>query len=275
MTGTIVKSLEDIYYKTIFITGPSIMNTDSKTLGTYRLALIDDESDILVLAEKFLYKFDKKAKVFSYTSPKDFLKKYKENNHFFDVIVSDYEMTDLNGLELLIEVRKSSNTPFIIFTGKGREEIVIKALNLGVDFYVQKSTDSILMYTDLYHHIIKAYEKKRAEETQHILNTLPIGMLISDKEGHILDGNQFCLRIVNLTKEELLGMSAWDIYYDPKDRDEFIRSMEGKGQVKDLKEVFKRKYGRKGRWVKKEVIVSSTKLSLQDKTYYLSIIKEA
>ena len=44
----------------------------------------------------------------------------------FDAIISDYQMPGMDGIELLKAVRKTSgNIPFILFTGRGREEIVI------------------------------------------------------------------------------------------------------------------------------------------------------
>lgn len=40
------------------------------------------------------------------------------------------------------EVRSfNENIPFIVFTGRGREEVVIEALNNGADFYLQKGGD--------------------------------------------------------------------------------------------------------------------------------------
>jgi DNA-binding response OmpR family regulator len=54
----------------------------------------------------------------------------------YDVVVSDYEMPQKNGLQFLKELREQNNKiPFILFTGKGREEIAVKALNLGADGY--------------------------------------------------------------------------------------------------------------------------------------------
>jgi len=58
----------------------------------------------------------------------------------YDAVVSDYEMPSRNGLDFLKELREKQNgIPFILFTGKGREEVVVKALNLGADRYLSKN----------------------------------------------------------------------------------------------------------------------------------------
>ena len=56
----------------------------------------------------------------------------------FDCIVSDYQMSDMNGIQLGAEVKKINNTPFIIYTGRGSEEVASIAFYAGVDDYVQK-----------------------------------------------------------------------------------------------------------------------------------------
>jgi len=46
----------------------------------------------------------------------------------YDVIVSDYQMPGMDGIALLREIRRKGNTiPFIIFTGRGREEVAAEA----------------------------------------------------------------------------------------------------------------------------------------------------
>lgn len=259
------------------------MYNSSIPLKSLHIALIDDEPDFLFLTEKFLCKFDKKVKIHSYPSPEDFLDQFKKKS--FDIIVSDYEMPNLNGLDLLTEIRKYSSIPFIIFTGKSREEVVIRALNLGADFYVQKSTNIPLMYTDLYHHIIQAHEKNRAQldliesetkslESQLFLSKLPIGLIISDKAGTILDGTDVYLKIVNMTKEELIRLTAEDIYYNPQHRKKFLDQMQRNGHVNDFNVAIKTKSNAAGEWIKKDVIASASKLTLQNNDYYLTIIKE-
>jgi|GEM_PF-1557733 len=82
----------------------------------------------------------------------------------FDVVISDYQMPELNGLELLTALRARGDlTPFIIFTGRGREEVAIKALNLGADFYMQKSGDPAVQFGELENAIRQLYCRREAE----------------------------------------------------------------------------------------------------------------
>jgi DNA-binding NarL/FixJ family response regulator len=63
-------------------------------------------------------------------------------------------MPQKNGLQFLKELREQKNkTPFILFTGKSREEVAIKALNRGVDGYFNKQEDTETVYGELVHGI--------------------------------------------------------------------------------------------------------------------------
>lgn len=66
-------------------------------------------------------------------------------------------MPELNGLELLMELRKEQNfVPFVIFTGSGNAEIVLQGQNLGVDSYQVKTGDPEAVYKNLLKIVRKA-----------------------------------------------------------------------------------------------------------------------
>ena len=82
----------------------------------------------------------------------------------FDAVVSDFQMSGMDGIELLKKLRESGNKiPFILFTGKGREEVIIEALNNGADFYLQKGLDNRAQFAELINGIRQMVKKHRAE----------------------------------------------------------------------------------------------------------------
>lgn len=80
-----------------------------------------------------------------------------------DCIVSDYEMPEMTGLELLGRVREDdSDLPFILFTGRGSEEIASEAIAAGVTQYLQKESGK-KQYALLANQITNAVAQYRTE----------------------------------------------------------------------------------------------------------------
>jgi len=74
----------------------------------------------------------------------------------YDAIVADYEMPEMDGITFLREVRRRGmTTPFIIFSGRGREEVVIEAINNGADFYLQKNGNPSTQFAELRNMILQ------------------------------------------------------------------------------------------------------------------------
>ena len=122
---------------------------------------VDDDPGLLEIGRIFL-EATAEFSVDTLTSAADAISRIAEKP--FDAIISDYQMPDLNGIAFLKTVRASGNTiPFILFTGRGREEIVIEALNEGADFYIQKGGETQAQFVELAHKIKKAVETRRFE----------------------------------------------------------------------------------------------------------------
>jgi PAS domain S-box-containing protein len=137
----------------------------------------------------------------------------------FDALVSDYQMPDMDGIEFLKKVRGSGNSiPFIIFTGKGREEVVIQALNEGADFYLQKGGDPKSQFTELAHKIrlavrqrglessVRDYERREAD----ILNFLPDATFAINTEGIVIAWNQAMEEMTGVSASKILGKGDFE-----------------------------------------------------------------
>lgn len=86
----------------------------------------------------------------------------KLKNQRYDAIVSDYEMPVKNGLDFLTELRKEKNNiAFIVFTGRGKEEVASRALNLGADYYINKAGSAEAVFGELADAIGKIVESKK------------------------------------------------------------------------------------------------------------------
>jgi PAS domain S-box-containing protein len=129
-----------------------------------------------------------------------------------DLIISDYQMPVIDGLSFLKLVReKYPHIPFILFTGRGREEVVIEAINNGADFYLQKGGDPKAQFAELKHKIRTAIERRSAinalresrQRLSDIINFLPDATFAIDTEGRVIAWNKAI--------EEMTGIAACDM----------------------------------------------------------------
>ena len=125
--------------------------------------LVEDDPDVLELTRLFLER-DLGLNIDACLSVKEALRKL--NHKIYNVVVSDYVMPEINGIQLLKTLKfQGIDTPFIIFTGKGGEEIAIEALNSGATFYLQKSENPRFQFAKLRKMIYQAALKQQTEET--------------------------------------------------------------------------------------------------------------
>ncbi len=141
----------------------------------------------------------------------------------YDIVISDYEMPQKNGLQFLKDLREQNNEiPFILFTGKGREEVAIHALNLGANGYHNKQGNPETVYGELAHTIKQNARSKQAEkellesETKFKLyiENSPSAVFIANPQGKYEYVNDAASRLLGYSKEELLEMSIPQIIFN-------------------------------------------------------------
>ncbi|WGI17721.1 response regulator [Methanonatronarchaeum sp. AMET-Sl] len=139
----------------------------------FSVVLVDDDKGFLDLSKTYLESYDGiEIKVFD--NPKNVLD-YIERD-CIDCIVSDYQMPDMDSLNFLKKVRdRRKDLPFIMFTGKGREEVAMEALNLGADRYLQKGGDPKSQYNVLYKAIVQEVDHYKTKENfNYLIKTLSL-----------------------------------------------------------------------------------------------------
>lgn len=137
-------------------------STQEKT-SVIRVLHVDDDRATQEIAKLILLDINADFEIDQACCADDAFKKLSTGQ--YDIVVSDYEMPQKDGLQFLKELREQNNKiPFILFTGKGREEIAIKALNLGADGYYNKQGSPETVYGELSHSIRAVAEYNRIRD---------------------------------------------------------------------------------------------------------------
>jgi len=133
----------------------------SVPLDEIRVLHVDDDPDLATVVATYLEREDDRIDVRTATSATDGLDILAATA--VDCVVSDYDMPGTDGLEFLDAVREHHpELPFILFTGKGSEEIASAAISAGVTDYLQKETGTE-QYAILANRIENAVERDRSQ----------------------------------------------------------------------------------------------------------------
>ncbi len=139
-----------------------------------RILMVDDDPTILELSAIFLERAGD-IQVDGTESAADALKRLEGDGGPYHVIISDYAMPDMDGIAFLKAVRsRKLEIPFILFTGKSREEVVIEALNSGADYYLQKDGRPTVLFVELSHQIRQAAERYRSRREDLVKRDLAL-----------------------------------------------------------------------------------------------------
>ncbi len=135
--------------------------------GLLRILLVDDNSADRALVKRTLSQGLDDVAIVEADSRASLLKALGAGVP--DVIITDYMLPELNGLEVIDLVRdRGLDTPIIMLTGTGTEEVAIEALKRGVADYVIKTVHHIKRLPFTVEHVLQFAEtvcaKQRAED---------------------------------------------------------------------------------------------------------------
>jgi PAS domain S-box-containing protein len=144
--------------------------------GPIRVLHVDDDADYVDLVATLLEREDERIEVVSATSGPAALDLLDDER--VDCIVSDYEMPEMDGLALLQAVRDrehQADLPFVLFTGKGSEQVASDAISAGVTDYLRKAAgaDRFALLANRVRNAVAAYRSRHAlQERNRRLETL-------------------------------------------------------------------------------------------------------
>jgi PAS domain S-box-containing protein len=177
----------------------------------FSVLYVDDDPDLLNLGRIFLEQSGH-FRVHTASSVEEALTRLRDDA--YDGIISDYQMPDVDGIEFLRQIRENyKDLPFVLFTGRGREEIVIEALNSGADFYLQKGGEPKSQFIELEYKIRTAIERKRVQnelkesrkQMSDLINFLPDATFAIDTTGRVIVWNRMMEELTGVSPDTILG----------------------------------------------------------------------
>ncbi len=203
-------------------------------------------------------------------------------------------MPNIDGIDFLKIIREEKNLdiPFIMFTGKGREEVAIKALNLGADRYLRKGGDPKSQYRILAETIVKEYEHYRSNKERKelrkqlraslkkyrkMIESSPNAIFLANSEtGKIIEANSGAEELLNMGKEKIKGMHQSELHPDNNSEKykELFKKAKEEEKVIDLGLKQENIFVEDKDGKKIPVEVDSTKIQLEDQELLLGIFKD-
>lgn len=164
---------------------------ESNQSGSYKpsLLIVEDEEELYEVFTMVFSPFP--IDIEFANSPTEALEILKHKN--FDTILSDFHMPVMTGLDLLKAVRESGNhVPFILMSGFGDKQLVIKGFRAGVMDVIEKPFGE----TEILNIVQKSLEKgrkiKESQKSTSKEKTLPeLNILVAEDSKD----NQFLLKV--------------------------------------------------------------------------------
>lgn len=185
-----------------------------------RVLFVDDEPDLLKVGKLFL---ERTKEIFAETATSAEMAIEQMKIHQIDVIISDYLMPDIDGIDFLKMVRNSgSQIPFIIFTGRGHENAVIQALNAGADFYIKKDGEPDTQFTELINTIHQVLDRKMSSPDQEQRNhewdvtfqNIAQSAFVISPDMRIVSANKATYDLLGLPEVDVIGKECFRLFHN-------------------------------------------------------------
>ncbi|MDZ7819555.1 MAG: response regulator [Aliarcobacter sp.] len=128
---------------------------------------------------------------------------YKEHNKYFDLVLSDIKMPNMNGIELIKTIYKENlNQKVLVLSAHNESEYLMQLINLGIRQFILKPLD-YNNFLDVVFKINKdIYFEKNKEKTSDLIK-LSDTLIWNKKNQELIDNN----KVIKLTKKELILIS--------------------------------------------------------------------
>jgi PAS domain S-box-containing protein len=197
-----------------------------------RVSILYAEDDKSVIAfVQVLFKKIENIKITFAPNGLEALELYKKNEHGFDIVISDMLMPVMDGFELIEQIKAIKNDQIILMvTGMEEKKDLIRAIELRVNFFIEKPIKPKMFQTTLEDAINLVYKERQNALSQILLKqykkTIDANTIVSktNLKGEITYVNDHFCDITGYTKDELIG-KPYNIIKDPASPKSLYRSI--------------------------------------------------
>lgn len=223
------------------------MSIDKNLLKKFTLLYVEDDDVIRVELSQLLSNFFSMVHVAK--NGKEGLRTFLENQDEIDLILTDLNMPELNGIEMIKKIRTIDNKiPIIFATAHSDSEFLAEAIKLRVQEYIVKPIDVrylLSLFNDivsnLYQEFLLKQQREELEKYKEIINSNNI-VIKTDTHLNIIYVNKLFCEISGFNSEELIGKELKYLKYQDMASDIYtnlyvniLNNKSWQGKLKNIK----------------------------------------
>jgi signal transduction histidine kinase len=175
----------------------------------FQIVIIEDQEAHFELMKRAIVKEFPSARIHHFPDAGTCLEHLDDLNP--DIIVADYLMPGMNGIEFLEALKRDSrDTPVIMLTGQGNESIAVHAMKLGAWDYLVKSADIFKLLPGAVGRVVRERKlrdslRESARLNDLLLNNFPHPAILVNKDRTVVAANRISQEI-----GLRIGAPCWD-----------------------------------------------------------------
>ena len=157
-----------------------------------------------------------------------------------ELVVCDLNMPGMDGLAVLAKVQaRYPDMPFVLLTAHPSIPLAVQAITEGAQRFLIKPVAldemEITIHQALEYAKLRRWQRQSEEQLTSLVESAPIPYIITRmSDGEVLYANSHLAELVGLSRDDVKGRPATELYYDPAERKQVVERLQKDGFVKDL-----------------------------------------
>nr|HMT29792.1 PAS domain S-box protein [Bacteroidia bacterium] len=222
-----------------------------------RVLIVDDDEDDFFITKELFNEIPVQNLVVEWAPTfQKGIESYINEKH--DIYFVDYLLGAKSGIDFLMEAKTSGiKNPIIMLTGKGDQQVDKQAMVYGAaDYLIKGELDAEKLERTLRYVLERFIASRKLEESEakyrSIFEKSRDMIFIADAAGKFIDSNDSAHRILDYSRNELIGKYIFDLFENEKDKLLFREMIAQKTEVADYEKVLYSKNG-----IKKNCLITT------------------